>query len=198
MGQQSRFTVPNAQWEARLTKKGERVRCGNSKFSLCHCCVDHCGYRSRASGQNRNKDARRTSQCGEGGKTAITKTIWEAQNQFEICNTIIIVILFYDSLLGDDSSAPPPDLERQMTYLSLIIAFFLLPASLITSLQNSMPLRLKLITWNLRISLAALASNCYLNDRGIVAVLVLPSREHLAERLFRAMARARSCERELY
>jgi len=57
---------------------------------------------------------------------------------------------------------------------SLIITFLLLLGLVITSLQNSMPLELKLITWNFQMSFAALTLYSSLIGGAIVAVPALP------------------------
>jgi uncharacterized integral membrane protein len=59
-------------------------------------------------------------------------------------------------------------------YFSLIITFLIVLAIVITSLQNSMPLELKFITWNLQMSFAALILYSSLIGGAIVAVLALP------------------------
>ena len=59
-------------------------------------------------------------------------------------------------------------------YLSLIITFLLLLGLVITSLQNSMPLDLKFITWNLQMSITALILYSSLIGGAIVAILALP------------------------
>ena len=58
-------------------------------------------------------------------------------------------------------------------YLSLIIVFFLLLGVFIPSLQNSMPLELKFITWKVQVSSAALILYSCLIGGAIVAVLAL-------------------------
>ncbi len=72
-------------------------------------------------------------------------------------------------------------------YFSLIITFLLLLGLVITSLQNSMPLELKFITWNLQMSLTALILYSSLIGGAIVAVLALPKlvRKSLDVRSFR-------------
>ena len=59
-------------------------------------------------------------------------------------------------------------------YLSLIIVFLLLLGIFIPSLQNSMPLELKFITWKIQVSSAALILYSCLIGGAIVAVLTLP------------------------
>jgi uncharacterized integral membrane protein len=59
-------------------------------------------------------------------------------------------------------------------YFSLIITILLLLGIIITSLQNSMPLVLKFITWNLQVSSTALILCSSLIGGAIVAVLALP------------------------
>ena len=76
-------------------------------------------------------------------------------------------------------------------YLSLIITFLLLLGIIITSLQNSMPLELKFITWNLQMSSTALILYSSLIGGAIVAVLASP-------KLVRKSLDARSLNREIY
>ena len=59
-------------------------------------------------------------------------------------------------------------------YFSLVITFLLLMVIIITSLQNSMPLELKFIAWNLQVSSTALILYSALIGGAIVAVLSLP------------------------
>lgn len=59
-------------------------------------------------------------------------------------------------------------------YLSLIVTFLLLMGIVITSIQNSMPLEVKFITWNHQMSLTALIFYSSLLGGAIVAVLALP------------------------
>ena len=75
-------------------------------------------------------------------------------------------------------------------YLSLIVIFLLLLGLVITSFQNSMPLGLKFITWNLQISLASLVFNCSLIGGAVLAVLALP-------KLVRKSLDVRSLNREI-
>jgi len=76
-------------------------------------------------------------------------------------------------------------------YFSLIVVFLLLLGLVITSLQNSMPLELKFITWNLEMSLTALILYSSLIGGAIVAVLALP-------KLVRKSLDVRSLNREIY
>jgi len=76
-------------------------------------------------------------------------------------------------------------------YLSLIITFLLLLGLVITSLQNSMPLELKFITWNLQMSSTALILYSALIGGAIVAVLAVP-------KLVRKSLDVRSLNRETY
>ena len=76
-------------------------------------------------------------------------------------------------------------------YLSLIITFLLLLGIIITSLQNSTPLELKFITWNLQMSSTALILYSSLIGGAIVAVLALP-------KLVRKSLDVRSLNREIY
>ena len=76
-------------------------------------------------------------------------------------------------------------------YFSLIIAFLLLLGLVITSLQNSMPLELKFITWNLQMSSTALILYSALIGGAIVAVLAVP-------KLVRKSLDVRSLNRETY
>jgi uncharacterized integral membrane protein len=59
-------------------------------------------------------------------------------------------------------------------YLSLIITFLILLALVITAIQNSVPLELKFVAWNLQMSLTALIFYASLFGGAIVAVLTLP------------------------
>ncbi|RJR43336.1 MAG: LapA family protein [Desulfobacteraceae bacterium] len=59
-------------------------------------------------------------------------------------------------------------------YLSLIITFLILLALVITGIQNSMPLELKFVVWNLQMSLTALIFCASLFGGAIVAALTLP------------------------
>jgi uncharacterized integral membrane protein len=59
-------------------------------------------------------------------------------------------------------------------YLSFIVTFLILLAVVITGIQNSMPLELKFIAWNLQMSLTALIFYASLFGGAIVAVLTLP------------------------
>jgi len=76
-------------------------------------------------------------------------------------------------------------------YLSLIITFFLLLGIIITSLQNSTPLELKSIIWNLRMSSTALILYSSLIGVAIIAVLALP-------KLVRKSLDVRSLNRKVY
>jgi len=76
-------------------------------------------------------------------------------------------------------------------YFSLIITFLLLLGLVITSLQNSMPLELKFITWNLQMSSTALILYSALIGGAIVAVLAVP-------KLVRKSLDVRSLNRETY
>jgi len=59
-------------------------------------------------------------------------------------------------------------------YFSLTVVFLLLLGLVILGLQNSMPLEVKFITWNLQMSLTALILYSSLMGGAIVAVLSLP------------------------
>ena len=76
-------------------------------------------------------------------------------------------------------------------YLSLIITFLLLLGIFIPSLQNSMPLELRFITWNVQMSSAALILYSSLIGGAIVAVLALP-------KLVKKSLDVRSLNREIY
>ena len=76
-------------------------------------------------------------------------------------------------------------------YLSLIISFLLLLGIIIASLQNSMPVELKFIIWNLQMSFTALILYSSLIAGAIVAVLALP-------KLVRKSLDVRSLNREIY
>mgnify|MGYP001087932863 CR=1 FL=1 len=75
-------------------------------------------------------------------------------------------------------------------YFALSVAFLLLLGLVITSLQNSMPLELKFIAWNLEMSLSALILYSSLIGGAIVAVLALP-------KLVRKSLDVRSLSREI-
>jgi uncharacterized integral membrane protein len=75
-------------------------------------------------------------------------------------------------------------------YFSLTVAFLFLLGLVITSLQNSMPLELKFITWNLQMSLTALILYSSLFGGAVVAVLALP-------KLVRKSLDVRSLKREI-
>ena len=76
-------------------------------------------------------------------------------------------------------------------YFALSVAFLLLLGLVITSLQNSMPLELKFIGWNLEMSLSALILYSSLIGGAIVAVLALP-------KLVRKSLDVRSLNREIH
>ena len=59
-------------------------------------------------------------------------------------------------------------------YFPLTVAFLFLLGLVITSLQNSIPLELKFITWNFQMSLTAMILYSSLLGGAIVAVLALP------------------------
>ena len=76
-------------------------------------------------------------------------------------------------------------------YLSLIVIFLLLLGIIIPSIQNSMPLELKFIAWNLQVSSTALILYSALIGGAIVAVLALP-------KLVKKSLDVRSLNREIY
>jgi uncharacterized integral membrane protein len=78
----------------------------------------------------------------------------------------------------------------QLMYFSLTVTFLLLLGLVIISLQNSMPLELKFITWNLQMPLTALILYSSLIGGAIVAVLALP-------KLVRKSLDVRSLNREI-
>jgi uncharacterized integral membrane protein len=78
-----------------------------------------------------------------------------------------------------------------MMYFSLAVTFLLLLGIVITSLQNSTPLNLKFITWNLQMPITALILYSSLVGGAIVAVLALP-------KLVRKSLDVRSLNREIY
>lgn len=59
-------------------------------------------------------------------------------------------------------------------YLSLMISFLLLLGIIIVGIQNSMPLEVKFIAWNLKTSSTALIFYSSLLGAAFVAVLALP------------------------
>ena len=75
-------------------------------------------------------------------------------------------------------------------YFSLTVTFLLLLGLVIISLQNSMPLELKFIIWNLQMPLTALVLYSSLIGGAIVAVLALP-------KLVRKSLDVRSLNREI-
>jgi uncharacterized integral membrane protein len=75
-------------------------------------------------------------------------------------------------------------------YFSLSVVFLLLLGLVIISLQNSMPLELKFISWNLQMPLTALILYSSLLGGAIVAVLALP-------KLVRNALDVRSLNREI-
>jgi uncharacterized integral membrane protein len=76
-------------------------------------------------------------------------------------------------------------------YFLLSVVFLLLLGLVIISLQNSMPLELKFITWNLQMSSTALILYSSLIGGAIVAVLALP-------KLVRKSLDVRRLNREIY
>jgi uncharacterized integral membrane protein len=75
-------------------------------------------------------------------------------------------------------------------YFSLSVAFLLLLGLVVTSVQNSMPLELKFITWNIEMSLTALILYSSLIGGAIVAILAVP-------KLVRKSLDVRSLSREI-
>ena len=75
-------------------------------------------------------------------------------------------------------------------YFSLTVAFLFLLGLVIISLQNSMPLALKFVTWELQMSLTAFVLYSSLVGGAIVAVLALP-------KLVRKSLDVRSLNREI-
>jgi uncharacterized integral membrane protein len=75
-------------------------------------------------------------------------------------------------------------------YFPLTVAFLFLLGLVITSLQNSIPLELKFITWNFQMSLTAMILYSSLLGGAIVAVLALP-------KLVRKSLDVRSLNREI-
>jgi len=59
-------------------------------------------------------------------------------------------------------------------YASLIITFLLILGIIVTSLQNSVPLELKFLAWDLKTSLTALIFYSSLVGAAVVAILSLP------------------------
>jgi len=76
-------------------------------------------------------------------------------------------------------------------YFLLSVVFLLLLGLVIISLQNSMPLELKFITWNLQMSSTALILYSSLLGGAVVAVLALP-------KLVRKSLDVRRLNREIY
>jgi uncharacterized integral membrane protein len=59
-------------------------------------------------------------------------------------------------------------------YFSLIITFLLFLAIIITGIQNSMPLDLKFLIWDLQMSFTALIFYSSMIGGAILAILILP------------------------
>jgi uncharacterized integral membrane protein len=59
-------------------------------------------------------------------------------------------------------------------YLSLIIIFILLLGIIVTGVQNSIPLDIKILTWDFRTTLLALIFYAALIGAAIVSLLTLP------------------------
>ena len=76
-------------------------------------------------------------------------------------------------------------------YFMLGVTFLLLLGLVIASLQNTMPLELKFITWNFQMSLTALILYSSLIGGAIVAVLALP-------KLVRKSLDVRSLKKDIY
>ena len=76
-------------------------------------------------------------------------------------------------------------------YLSLIIIFLLFLVISITGIQNSMPLDLKFLTWNLQMSSTALIFYSSVIGGAIIAVLTLP-------KLVKKSLHVRSLNREIH
>jgi uncharacterized integral membrane protein len=76
-------------------------------------------------------------------------------------------------------------------YISLVITFVLLLVIVITSLQNSMPLDLKFITWNIQMSFTALVLYSSVIGGSVVAILILP-------KLVKKSLHVRSLNREIH
>ena len=76
-------------------------------------------------------------------------------------------------------------------YLSLIIIFLLFLVISITGIQNSMPLDLKFLTWNLQMSSTALIFYSSVIGGAIIAVLTLP-------KLVKKSLHMRSLNREIH
>ena len=75
-------------------------------------------------------------------------------------------------------------------YFSLIITFLLLLGIIVASIQNSMPLEFKFITWKLQMSLTALILYSAVLGAAIVTVLSLP-------KLFSKYLKVRSMSKEI-
>jgi uncharacterized integral membrane protein len=76
-------------------------------------------------------------------------------------------------------------------YLSLIITFLLFLVIIIAGIQNSMPLDLKFLTWDLQMSFTALIFYSSIIGGAIVAILILP-------KLVKKSLHARRLNREIY
>ena len=75
-------------------------------------------------------------------------------------------------------------------YFLLIITFLLFLVIIVTGIQNSMPLGVKFIFWNLQMSITALIFYSSLIGGAIVAILTLP-------RLVKKSLQLRSLKREI-
>ena len=76
-------------------------------------------------------------------------------------------------------------------YFSLIITFLLFLVIIIAGIQNSMPLDLKFIIWDLQLSITALIFYSSVIGGAIVAILTLP-------RLVKKSLHVRSLNREIH
>lgn len=76
-------------------------------------------------------------------------------------------------------------------YFSLIITFLLFLILIITGIQNSMPLDLKFIFWDLQMSMTALILYSSLIGGAIIAILILP-------KLAQKSLHVRSLNREIH
>jgi len=76
-------------------------------------------------------------------------------------------------------------------YFSLIITFLLFLVIIIAGIQNSMPLDLKFIIWDLQLSITALIFYCSVIGGSIVAILTLP-------KLVKKSLHVRSLNREIH
>ncbi len=72
-------------------------------------------------------------------------------------------------------------------YLSLIVMFLLLMGLVIAGIQNTAPVELRFMVWNIKVSITALIFYSAVLGGAIVAVMALPrlARQYIRNRSFR-------------